>query len=167
MLIFWLVALLCASVSFRSKVLQALDEVRRTGWCTSGSCDRRVTESVLWFNVVSVWVVLWSWCWRTLMTSSPSCPLCVSIQPDTVDVFRFTTFYMYWVLLLVELILACFSDQPPLFSQSVKDPVSEATPTSALHQSAAVPAFELYCVDNISVCGSAEKRGHSPYVMSC
>uniref|UniRef100_A0A3B3Q9H2 Multidrug resistance-associated protein 1 n=1 Tax=Paramormyrops kingsleyae TaxID=1676925 RepID=A0A3B3Q9H2_9TELE len=68
MLIFWLVALLCASVSFRSKVLQALDE------------------------------------------------------PDTVDIFRFTTFYTYWALLLVELILACFSDQPPLFSQSVKDP---------------------------------------------
>uniref|UniRef100_A0A8C9W2Y9 Multidrug resistance-associated protein 1 n=1 Tax=Scleropages formosus TaxID=113540 RepID=A0A8C9W2Y9_SCLFO len=66
MLIFWLVALLCATVSFRSKILQA---------------------------------------------------------DATVDRFRFTTFYMYWVLVLVELGLNCFSDQPPFFS---KNPCPEA-----------------------------------------
>uniref|UniRef100_A0A8C9U3C7 Multidrug resistance-associated protein 1 n=1 Tax=Scleropages formosus TaxID=113540 RepID=A0A8C9U3C7_SCLFO len=68
MLIFWLVALLCATVSFRSKILQAVNE------------------------------------------------------DATVDRFRFTTFYMYWVLVLVELGLNCFSDQPPFFSKAVNDP---------------------------------------------
>ncbi|CAJ1076635.1 multidrug resistance-associated protein 1 [Xyrichtys novacula] len=67
MLIFWLLALVCATVTFRSKVLQALDQL----------------------SSVSVW--------------------------------RFTTFYIYYALLLVALILSCLSDQPPLFSQAVKD----------------------------------------------
>uniref|UniRef100_UPI0037E78B7D multidrug resistance-associated protein 1 n=1 Tax=Semicossyphus pulcher TaxID=241346 RepID=UPI0037E78B7D len=66
MLIFWLLALLCATVTFRSKILQVLDQLS-----------------------VSVW--------------------------------RFTTFYIYYALLLLALILSCLSDQPPLFSQAVKD----------------------------------------------
>ncbi|KAL4659053.1 multidrug resistance-associated protein 1-like isoform X1 [Arapaima gigas] len=68
MLIFWLVALLCATVSFRSKVLQAVNE-----------------------------------------------------DPN-VDRFRFTTFYIYWTLVLVELVLNCLSDKPPFFSKTVNDP---------------------------------------------
>ncbi|XP_029946251.1 multidrug resistance-associated protein 1 [Salarias fasciatus] len=68
MLVFWLLALLCASVSFRSKILQALQ------------------------------------------------------QPLTVSVWRYTTFYLYYALLLVALVLSCLTDQPPLFSQMVKDP---------------------------------------------
>lgn len=67
MLIFWLLALLCATITFRSKILQALDQL----------------------SSVSVW--------------------------------RFTTFYIYYALLLVALILSCLSDQSPLFSQAVKD----------------------------------------------
>ncbi|KAM9392165.1 multidrug resistance-associated protein 1 isoform 2-T2 [Pholidichthys leucotaenia] len=67
MLIFWLLALVCATVTFRSKVLQALDE------------------------------------------------------PLTVDVWRYTTFYIYYALLLIALILSCLADQPPLFSQAIKD----------------------------------------------
>ncbi|XP_073695376.1 multidrug resistance-associated protein 1 isoform X1 [Garra rufa] len=67
MLNFWLIALVCATVTFRSKILKALDE------------------------------------------------------PDRVNVFRYTTFYIYYTMLLIALILACMSDQPPLFSQAVKD----------------------------------------------
>ncbi|MFT7798876.1 multidrug resistance-associated protein 1-like isoform X1 [Arapaima gigas] len=73
MLIFWLVALLCATVSFRSKVLQAVNE-----------------------------------------------------DPN-VDRFRFTTFYIYWTLVLVELVLNCLSDKPPFFSKTVNDPVCAGT----------------------------------------
>uniref|UniRef100_A0A8C7YZ28 Multidrug resistance-associated protein 1 n=1 Tax=Oryzias sinensis TaxID=183150 RepID=A0A8C7YZ28_9TELE len=61
MLIFWLLALLCASVTFRSKILQAQDQA------------------------VSGW--------------------------------RYTTFYVYYALLLLALVLSCLSDQisrPPL-----------------------------------------------------
>ncbi|KAL7850070.1 hypothetical protein SRHO_G00194190 [Serrasalmus rhombeus] len=67
MLNFWLVATVCATVTFRSKILQAVNE------------------------------------------------------PATVNVFRYTTFYIYYAQLLISLILSCLSDQPPLFSQAVKD----------------------------------------------
>ncbi|XP_076122347.1 multidrug resistance-associated protein 1 isoform X2 [Alosa pseudoharengus] len=68
MLNFWFIAVVCATVSFRSKILQALNE------------------------------------------------------PSTVVVFRYTTFYIYYTLLLISLFLSCLSDRPPLFSQAVKDP---------------------------------------------
>ncbi|XP_071976750.1 multidrug resistance-associated protein 1-like isoform X2 [Engystomops pustulosus] len=65
---FWIIALLCAIIIFRSKVLHAL-------------------------------------------------------KPGaTIDVFRDVTFYIYFVLVLVELVLAAFPDQPPLFSERVNDP---------------------------------------------
>ncbi|XP_061604278.1 multidrug resistance-associated protein 1 isoform X2 [Phyllopteryx taeniolatus] len=67
LLVFWLLALLCATITFRSKIVQALD------------------------------------------------------QPSTICVWRHTTFFVYYTLLLVSLILSCLSDQPPLFSQVVKD----------------------------------------------
>ncbi|XP_051242789.1 multidrug resistance-associated protein 1 isoform X4 [Dicentrarchus labrax] len=67
MLIYWLLALLCATVTFRSKILQAQDQL----------------------SAVYVW--------------------------------RYTTFYIYYALLLVALFLSCLTDQPPLFSQAVKD----------------------------------------------
>ncbi|TRY93220.1 hypothetical protein DNTS_014361 [Danionella cerebrum] len=69
MLNFWLIALVCATVTFRSKILHAVNE------------------------------------------------------PENVGVFRYTTFYIYYTLLLISLLLACFSDRPPLFSQVVKDSV--------------------------------------------
>uniref|UniRef100_A0A8C5H691 Multidrug resistance-associated protein 1 n=1 Tax=Gouania willdenowi TaxID=441366 RepID=A0A8C5H691_GOUWI len=79
MLIFWLIALLCATIVFRSKVLHAIN------------------------------------------------------QPLTVCVWRYTTFYIYYGLLLVSFILSCLTDQPPLFSQMVKDPVRPLIPlTSAV-----------------------------------
>uniref|UniRef100_A0A671NKW8 Multidrug resistance-associated protein 1 n=1 Tax=Sinocyclocheilus anshuiensis TaxID=1608454 RepID=A0A671NKW8_9TELE len=45
----------------------------------------------------------------------------LSFQPASVNVFKYTTFYIYYTMLLISLILACLSDQPPLFSQAVKD----------------------------------------------
>uniref|UniRef100_A0A4W3JJU3 ATP-binding cassette, sub-family C (CFTR/MRP), member 3 n=1 Tax=Callorhinchus milii TaxID=7868 RepID=A0A4W3JJU3_CALMI len=39
-----------------------------------------------------------------------------------VDRFRFATFYVYFALLLVQLILSSFSEPPPLFSKLVTDP---------------------------------------------
>ncbi|XP_043955721.1 multidrug resistance-associated protein 1 [Gambusia affinis] len=67
LLIFWLLALLCATVSFRSKILQAQNE------------------------------------------------------PETVCIWKYTTFYIYYAFLLVALVLSCLTDQPPLFSQAVKE----------------------------------------------
>ncbi|KAE8283707.1 Multidrug resistance-associated protein 1 [Larimichthys crocea] len=67
MLIYWLLALLCATVTFRSKILQALDQLL------------------------------------------------------TMSVWRYTTFYIYYALLLIALFLSCLTDRLPLFSQSVKD----------------------------------------------
>ncbi|KAI1883878.1 hypothetical protein AGOR_G00220620 [Albula goreensis] len=68
MLVFWLVAMVSATIPFRSRILQALD------------------------------------------------------QGCAVDVFRYTTFYTYYALLLVSLVLSCLSDRPPLFSQAILDP---------------------------------------------
>ncbi|XP_028840817.1 multidrug resistance-associated protein 1 isoform X2 [Denticeps clupeoides] len=67
MLNFWLIAFLCATVSFRSRILQTINE------------------------------------------------------PTGIDVFRSTTFYIYFALLLLSLLLSCLSDQPPLFSHAVKE----------------------------------------------
>ncbi|XP_063790448.1 multidrug resistance-associated protein 1 isoform X2 [Pseudophryne corroboree] len=65
---FWIIALLCAIIIFRSKVLHAL-------------------------------------------------------KPGaSIDVFRDVTFYTYFLLVMVELILAAFPDQPPLFSERVNNP---------------------------------------------
>ncbi|CAJ0967200.1 unnamed protein product [Ranitomeya imitator] len=65
---FWIIALLCAIIIFRSKVLHAL-------------------------------------------------------KPGAIiDVFRDVTFYTYFLLVLVELVLAAFPDQPSLFCERVNDP---------------------------------------------
>uniref|UniRef100_A0A803TNU8 Multidrug resistance-associated protein 1 n=1 Tax=Anolis carolinensis TaxID=28377 RepID=A0A803TNU8_ANOCA len=76
MLLFWLIALLCASVTFRSKILQASDAV-------------------------------------------------------SFDVFRCITFFLYFALVLTELVLSCFPERPPLFSETVHDPVSNRPPLRA------------------------------------
>ncbi|XP_032957047.1 multidrug resistance-associated protein 1 isoform X1 [Rhinolophus ferrumequinum] len=68
MLTFWLVALLCALVILRSKIMNALKE------------------------------------------------------DAEVDVFRDATFYIYFSLVLIQLVLSCFSDRLPLFSETINDP---------------------------------------------
>lgn len=45
-------------------------------------------------------------------------------QGKILDPFRFTTFYIYFALVLCALILSCFKDKPPLFSTENIDPVS-------------------------------------------
>ncbi|XP_074915087.1 multidrug resistance-associated protein 1 isoform X6 [Buteo buteo] len=39
-----------------------------------------------------------------------------------VDAFRYVTFCIYFILLFVQLILCCFPERPPLFSETVNDP---------------------------------------------
>ncbi|XP_059009907.1 multidrug resistance-associated protein 1 [Mustela lutreola] len=39
-----------------------------------------------------------------------------------IDVFRDVTFYIYFSLVLMQLVLSCFSDRPPLFSETIHDP---------------------------------------------
>lgn len=45
-------------------------------------------------------------------------------QGKILDPLRFTTFYIYFALVLCALILSCFKDKPPLFSTENIDPVS-------------------------------------------
>ncbi|KAM6054990.1 multidrug resistance-associated protein 1 isoform 2-T2 [Chlamydotis macqueenii] len=46
-----------------------------------------------------------------------------ALNTDTeVDAFRYVTFCIYFILLLVQLILCCFPERPPLFSETVNDP---------------------------------------------
>ncbi|KAI5627349.1 canalicular multispecific organic anion transporter 2 isoform X3 [Silurus asotus] len=43
-------------------------------------------------------------------------------QDEVKDKLRFTTFYIYFSLTVVELILSCFNEKPPLFSNVITDP---------------------------------------------
>uniref|UniRef100_A0A668A6A6 ATP-binding cassette, sub-family C (CFTR/MRP), member 3 n=1 Tax=Myripristis murdjan TaxID=586833 RepID=A0A668A6A6_9TELE len=44
------------------------------------------------------------------------------LQSEVPDKLRFTTFYFYFSLVVCELILCCFNEKPPLFSNVVTDP---------------------------------------------
>uniref|UniRef100_G3NR61 ATP-binding cassette, sub-family C (CFTR/MRP), member 3 n=1 Tax=Gasterosteus aculeatus aculeatus TaxID=481459 RepID=G3NR61_GASAC len=44
------------------------------------------------------------------------------LQNEVTDKLRFTTFYFYFGLVVCELILCCFNEKPPLFSDVVTDP---------------------------------------------
>lgn len=48
--------------------------------------------------------------------------------------FRDVTFYIYSFLVLIQLVLSCFSDRSPLFSETINDPVS-----------AIMDVFEKHC----------------------
>ncbi|XP_037547246.1 canalicular multispecific organic anion transporter 2 [Nematolebias whitei] len=48
--------------------------------------------------------------------------LMASSQSNVPDKLRFTTFYFYFGLVVCELILCCFNEKPPLFSDAVTDP---------------------------------------------
>uniref|UniRef100_A0AAQ6A8N6 ATP-binding cassette, sub-family C (CFTR/MRP), member 3 n=1 Tax=Amphiprion ocellaris TaxID=80972 RepID=A0AAQ6A8N6_AMPOC len=45
-----------------------------------------------------------------------------SSQSEVTDKLRFTTFYFYFGMVVCELILCCFNEKPPLFSNVVTDP---------------------------------------------
>uniref|UniRef100_A0A8C6YY21 ATP binding cassette subfamily C member 3 n=1 Tax=Nothoprocta perdicaria TaxID=30464 RepID=A0A8C6YY21_NOTPE len=51
-------------------------------------------------------------------------PLRSKIMTTVKDRFRFTTFYIYFALVIVQLILSCFKEKPPFFSPVNTDPVS-------------------------------------------
>lgn len=53
--------------------------------------------------------------------------LLVSFQSEVSDKLRFTTFYFYFALVVCELILCCFNEKPPLFSNVDTDPVSHTS----------------------------------------
>ncbi|MGH0130137.1 UNVERIFIED_CONTAM: hypothetical protein FKN15_041188 [Acipenser sinensis] len=117
MLGFWLIAVVCAAVTFRSKILQALNEV-------SSVSVFRYTTFYTYSTLLLVQLIL------ACLADQP--PLFSEItfrskilqalnEVSSVSVFRYTTFYTYCTLLLVQLILACLADQPPLFSEAVKD----------------------------------------------
>ncbi|XP_011805686.1 PREDICTED: multidrug resistance-associated protein 1-like [Colobus angolensis palliatus] len=44
-----------------------------------------------------------------------------------VDLLRDITFYVYFALVLIQLVLSCFSDRSPLFSETIHDSVSVTT----------------------------------------
>ncbi|XP_048869139.1 ATP-binding cassette sub-family C member 3 isoform X2 [Brienomyrus brachyistius] len=46
----------------------------------------------------------------------------ISLKNRVEDKLRFTTFYIYFGLIVVQLILSCFNEKPPLFSSVVTDP---------------------------------------------
>uniref|UniRef100_A0A8B9FIS4 Canalicular multispecific organic anion transporter 2 n=1 Tax=Amazona collaria TaxID=241587 RepID=A0A8B9FIS4_9PSIT len=45
-----------------------------------------------------------------------------ALPEEAVKKFRFTTFYIYFALIIVELILSCFKEKPPFFSPVNTDP---------------------------------------------
>ncbi|XP_077359163.1 ATP-binding cassette sub-family C member 3 isoform X2 [Festucalex cinctus] len=53
-----------------------------------------------------------------------------SSQVEVTDKLRFATFYFYFGLVVLELILCCFNEKPPLFSNVVTDP--KACPESTV-----------------------------------
>eukprot|EP00074_Homo_sapiens_P099431 XP_016878728.1 multidrug resistance-associated protein 1 isoform X4 [Homo sapiens] len=80
--------------------------------------------------------LLWIVCWADLFYSfwersrgiflAPVflvSPTLLGITMDAqVDLFRDITFYVYFSLLLIQLVLSCFSDRSPLFSETIHDP---------------------------------------------
>lgn len=63
---------------------------------------------------------------RAQKVTSASSP---HVQDAKVDLFRDVTFYIYFSLVLIQLVLSCFSDRAPLFSETINDPVSVITET--------------------------------------
>jgi len=60
-----------------------------------------------------------------------------------VDAFRYVTFCIYFILLFVQLILCCFPERPPLFSETVNDPVSVESILSAEYHTCNILYNEL------------------------
>lgn len=79
------------------------------------------------------------------------------------DVFRDSTFYIYCLLVLVQLVLSCFSDRAPLFSETINDPVSGA----GIHTCrCGAPAHLVYGWVCVWVCGGLCVVQYGPVCMS-
>lgn len=69
------------------------------------------------------------------------CVVLSRLQSEVTDKLRFTTFYFYFALVVCELVLCCFNEKPPLFSNVVTDPVS-----GTLLQTCSAESMECVCV---------------------
>jgi hypothetical protein len=81
---------------------------------------------------------------RHSMASTARCFL--PSQDTQVDLFRDVTFYVYLSLVLIQLVLSCFSDRSPLFSETISDSVSVTTRVPAREASRDVRYSLLSCV---------------------
>lgn len=82
--------------------------------------------------------------------------------------FRDVTFYVYFSLVLVQLVLSWFSDRAPLFSETINDPVS-VTRTCVCargHVCARASVRDTHCTVAADVAGStrdlAQSFHHTP-----
>ncbi|KAK5851307.1 hypothetical protein PBY51_002110 [Eleginops maclovinus] len=66
--------------------------------------------------------IFWFLCVLCAIVPFRSKILQASSQSEVNDKLRFTTFYFYFALVVCELILCCFNEKPPLFSDVVTDP---------------------------------------------
>uniref|UniRef100_A0A6I8NZ47 ATP binding cassette subfamily C member 3 n=1 Tax=Ornithorhynchus anatinus TaxID=9258 RepID=A0A6I8NZ47_ORNAN len=66
--------------------------------------------------------VFWFLCVLCALIPFRSKIIVATAQDGVRDQFRFTTFYLYFFLILVELVLSCFREQPPLFSSAKPSP---------------------------------------------
>nr|XP_033962957.1 LOW QUALITY PROTEIN: canalicular multispecific organic anion transporter 2 [Pseudochaenichthys georgianus] len=66
--------------------------------------------------------IFWFLCVLCAIVPFRSKILQASSQSEVNDKLRFTTFYFYFAFVVCELILCCFNEKPPLFSNVVTDP---------------------------------------------
>lgn len=69
-----------------------------------------------------VLIVFWLLCVICAIIPFRSKILSATAEGKISDPFRFTTFYIYFALVLCSLILSCFKEKPPLFSPENDDP---------------------------------------------
>nr|XP_055221312.1 multidrug resistance-associated protein 1-like isoform X2 [Gorilla gorilla gorilla]XP_055221314.1 multidrug resistance-associated protein 1-like isoform X2 [Gorilla gorilla gorilla] len=114
MLTFWLVALVCALAILRSKIMTALKQLLAT-FLIQLERKKGVQSSGI---MLTFWLVALV-CALAILRSK----IMTALKQDAqVDLFRDITFYVYFSLLLIQLVLSCFSDRSPLFSETIHDP---------------------------------------------
>ncbi|XP_041520483.1 ATP-binding cassette sub-family C member 3 isoform X2 [Microtus oregoni] len=69
-----------------------------------------------------VLIIFWLLCVICAIIPFRSKILSAVAEGKILDPLRFTTFYIYFALVLCALILSCFKDKPPLFSTEIIDP---------------------------------------------
>ncbi|KAL8163324.1 UNVERIFIED_CONTAM: Canalicular multispecific organic anion transporter 2 [Gekko kuhli] len=68
-------------------------------------------------------IIFWFVCFLCALGPLRSKIINSSTQDNMEDRFRFTTFYIYFALILIELILSCLKEKPPFFSPVNSDPM--------------------------------------------
>ncbi|XP_045840743.1 ATP-binding cassette sub-family C member 3 isoform X4 [Meles meles] len=116
LIIFWFLCVVCAIIPFRSRILLAM--AKEAGWGPEGEAHPCSTGE--WGRTQPLWDVHG----RARRRSQPRPPppsavwdtVSASVWGKISDPFRFTTFYIYFALVLFALILSCFREKPPFFS---------------------------------------------------